>query len=684
MRRVPALLALLACAAACGGHDEERSPQPEAVPLRRPDDPPTARRSTLEELRADHAAVRHAADGQGRAWLELAPGEAALVQASGRGSWTIVYEAGELGVASGGSVRLLSPPFWEWSTAQDMASEELGYTTVESLAAGVELEVFTGEWTVAELRGRALAPGERLRFTYGAGPAGVRADRYAERGERFWLAIDGDGDGVPGILRDSPTIDVLPTAAARLVLTATSVVRPGESATLRVALLDRVGNAGVDFVGDVLLSTEAAGVELPERVSLGAEDKGLRTLEVRCSEPGVVRIAGEAALERGPTSAASNPILVSESAPRVRWGDLHGHSNLSDGSGTPEDYFRYARDVAGLDVVALTDHDHWGVRFLDQSPDLWSEIRTQCERFHDPGRFVTLLGYEWTNWIHGHRHVLYFGDDGPVLSSIDPAFETPAQLWSGLRALGLPALTFAHHSAGGPIATDWSYAPDPELEPVTEIVSVHGASEAPDAPAEIYRPLAGNFVRDVLDRGYRLGFIGSGDSHDGHPGLAQLSSRTSGLAALVTEDLTRAGVRAALQERRVWATNGARILLQCALDGHRMGSAVPPSAAGVPALLYLRVIACGPLASLDLVRSGGVQRIPAEGRLELALELEVPELADGEYLYLRAIQEDGSCAWSSPFFVQAEVPAAAGPGAAPEPAPAAGAQGASAPGDEPR
>jgi len=30
---------------------------------------------------------------------------------------------------------------------------------------------------------------------------------------------------------------------------------------------------------------------------------------------------------------------------------------------------------------------------------------------------------------------------------------------------GKQALTFAHHSAGGPIATNWAIPPDPELEP---------------------------------------------------------------------------------------------------------------------------------------------------------------------------------------------------------------------------
>ena len=48
--------------------------------------------------------------------------------------------------------------------------------------------------------GRALAEGERVRIVYGAGPAGARADRYAERGSRFWVAVDGNADGVRRVL----------------------------------------------------------------------------------------------------------------------------------------------------------------------------------------------------------------------------------------------------------------------------------------------------------------------------------------------------------------------------------------------------------------------------------------------------------------------------------------------------
>ena len=348
----------------------------------------------------------------------------------------------------------------------------------------------------------------------------------------------------------------------------------------------------------------------------------------------------------------SNPMLVASDGQNIFWGDLHGHTSLSDGTGTVEDYFIYARDVSALDVVAITDHDHWGVLQLDEHPEFWEETKTQTRRFHQPGRFVTLLGYEWTNWIHGHRHVLYFEDEGEIYSSISPDYETPTQLWDALR--GKRALTFAHHSAGGVIRTNWAIPPDPVLEPLTEIASVHGSSEALDSPALIYDPVPGNFVRDVLDRGYRFGFVGSGDSHDGHPGLAHLVMESGGLAAIITDTLTRESVLEALRARRVYATNGPRILLRTALDSHPMGALIPkPEAGSYTGELFVQVIAEAPLERVDLIRSGKlVDSIPIDGLLEITLGREIEDLVSGEYLYVRAVQEDSGAAWSSPIYIE--------------------------------
>jgi len=43
---------------------------------------------------------------------------------------------------------------------------------------------------------------------------------------------------------------------------------------------------------------------------------------------------------------------------RVFFGNLHSHTSYSDGSGTPREAFQYARTVAGIHFLALTEHNH--------------------------------------------------------------------------------------------------------------------------------------------------------------------------------------------------------------------------------------------------------------------------------------------------------------------------------------
>jgi hypothetical protein len=649
MMESPRTLAMLVAAAclACGGAETDAPPEPDAAR----EGPPHARWETVDDLRQALAQEPHPADGGGRAWLEPAEGDTREAQVETPGRFTIVYEAGPLGIATGGWIHLLISPFWSWSTPQVEVPDAPGFTTLEPSASDIELEAVTldSQLLGIAIRGRPLVEGERIRIRYGAGPLGASVDRFAERGSRFWIAVDADGDGVRGYLVDSPSVDVLPGPAAQLRVSVPTIARPGESLDVTLAVLDSQGSAGVVFEGEITLRSEPEGLELPASVTLGASDAGRTRVRAVAPQEGALLVIAE-----GPHGLVghSNPLLVSEDGPRVLWGDLHGHSNLSDGTGTPEDYFRYARDVAGLDVAALTDHDHWGILRLDAHPEMWAEIREQTRRFHQPGRFVTLLGYEWTSWIHGHRHVLYFDDEGEVLSSIDPQYESPLQLWKGLE--GRAALTFAHHSAGGPVPTNWDIPPDPRFEPLTEIVSVHGSSEALDSPTVIYNAVPGNFVRDVLDRGYRFGFVGSGDGHDGHPGFAHLASPSGGLAAILAEELTRESVLEALRARRTYATSGPRMLLRCALGVHGMGSTIPVPAGGtLDESLFVRVVASEPLERLDLVRSGQVvDTVALEGSRDVSLQRDVEGLAAGEYLYVRAVQVDGGAAWSSPFYLE--------------------------------
>ncbi|HED64056.1 MAG TPA: DUF3604 domain-containing protein [Planctomycetes bacterium] len=641
-------LSLGACGDALPPEEREKPEQPDL--------PPSARPELLEELRFAHEAPRSAADGGGSAHLVLPAGDDGSVVAGTLGRWTIEYEAGPEGIAPGGFIRLTVPRFWGWSPAQDRFPNGPGYTVATTEATGVSLEtrLAPGFWIDFLVRGRRLEAGERVRIVYGAGSARAIADRFAEHDSRFWISVDGDGDGIGAVLPDSPGVHVLagPPAIVRAILPSTA--EPGDRVELHLSVLDAMGNRGTGFVGEVLLRSDPPGLELPDKITIHEGDNGVLVVPFSIEKPGIWRVHASATLGAGPFDARSNPLHVAKGVAPVLWADLHGHSNLSDGTGTPDDYLSYARDVAALDVICLTDHDHWGMLFLDEHPELWRSIQDAMERFHEPHSFVTLIGYEWTNWIYGHRHVLYFEETGPLFSSIDPRYETPTQLWNSLA--GHRALTFAHHSAGGPIATDWSFSPDPRFETVTEIVSVHGNSESRDAPYPIPDPVPGNTVRDALGRGYRLGFIGSGDSHDGHPGLAQIASPSGGgLAAILTDDLTRDGIYRALRARRVYATNGPRILLRMAVDDTRMGGIHAPSKPGETPTLFVQCIAAAPLAGIDVVRNGKViTGIQGGGELEFAATLELDPLEEGDTVFVRAIQLNRGAAWSSPVFVGEE------------------------------
>lgn len=514
--------------------------------------------------------------------------------------------------------------------------------------------------------GRALEQGDGISIEYGAGEMGARADLYAESESRFWIAVDGDGDGVRKVLEDSPFVRVLPDKPARCVLTVTSRARPGEDCALTIAILDRYANSGVEYAGTVELDANDSKLQLPASVEIPEEAKGLARISFAAPDEGVYRIGARVTHDDTTFTAISNPLLVRKGAEPLYWADLHGHSSYSDGTGTPREYLTYARDVAGLDVIALTDHDHYGVLFLDDHEERWQEIQDLTAEFHQEGVFVALLGYEWTNWIYGHRHVLYFEDHGHVHSSVSEEADTPTELWDILR--GQPAMTITHHSAGSPVANDWSIPPDPELEPLAEIMSVHGSSEAVDSPSRLKGFMSDYSVRSALGRGYRLGFIGSGDSHDGHPGLPHLSPSygyrpaterrpermgTGGLAAVEADSLTRESILSALRKRATYATSGPRILLSVSVGDVEGGAVLQRSTLPEKAQLEFRVHGTATVESIELIVGQEVASVlVSQNQLDLEGSFDLAHVRAGDFAYVRILQSDGGIAWSSPIWFE--------------------------------
>ncbi len=451
-------------------------------------------------------------------------------------------------------------------------------------------------------------------------------------------------------------------AFRRLHLSGASQTRVGDSFEVRAAALDSLGFPAASFPEDARLrAMHESGKELAAQ-SLGAaaKDACARTASFRFEEAGVVWIE---AIHEGTGSPAWSapwalPVRVEESVPaapadraperRLVFGDLHWHTELSDGSRSPREGYAYARDVVGLDFTAATDHDvHLGFPSLDEKE--WSTVEDLAREMEEPGRFAALPGYEYTAGV-GHLVVLHRNARGPYRRL--PDYLAPALLWDALVP-GETITILAHPAGGGLVPFVNLDVLDSRFVLASEIFSSHGCAESPDAQHLPQRrggqgegARVRGTVQEFLARGNRFAFLASTDNHTATPGNPIRHTRReitagTGLTGAWVDVLSREGVFDAIAAGRVYATTGPRIHIEASVDGGEIVGLVAGSA---------------PLASVEIVgvRTGAefpfpvVDSIPVEGRLA-RFRRELP--ASFDEVYLRVTQSDSEMAWSSPFWI---------------------------------
>ncbi len=281
-------------------------------------------------------------------------------------------------------------------------------------------------------------------------------------------------------------------------------------------------------------------------------------------------------------------MLPGYEALQPRYGDLHNHCDLSYGRGSLEQALTNAR--LQLDFVSVTVHGAWpdiptaddALGYLvdyhrvgfERARAGWASYLERTDAADEPGRFVTLPSFEWHSLAYGD-HCVYFRDG--TGSEILDAPDLPA-LRAALRAHPGGALVLPHHVgyARGYRGIDWD-AFDPELSPVVEIVSFHGAAESCDGPVPYLHAMGPrderSTARHAWQRGLRFGVLGSTDHHNAVPGAYGFGR----VGAWLTR-LDRDGLWEALRARRTYALTGDRIALAFSVDGALMGDTVAAGA----------------------------------------------------------------------------------------------------------
>ncbi len=521
------------------------------------------------------------------------------VIAGSMGTWTVRYRAGVAGVDEGGRIRLAwrsvsdwpSPQFSDPAAANFVSLRTSGNATLQPSFGGTGIRPWSRALTIRVLD-EALAPGDEVVLVLGdtaRGGPGMRAQTHPESPFQFKLDIDPFGTALFEPVADL-TLTIVGNRAERLYVVAPSDVVAGEPFRLQLRAIDRWGNPDPAYRGTVAIGAPAAG--LPDAYTFTEEDAGVHWFDgVAISEPGIARISVSDEVLNANANASSNPIQVHETEPPYRryWGDIHGQTEETVGTGTIPGFFEYARDIAGVQIAAHQGND------FQITPELWDTLCERVEEYYAPGEFVTFHGYEWSgNTTAGGDHNVYLKEPRtPQRSShtqITDKRDEDNDRYPITRMhesnRDRDDILIVPHIGGRRADIQWH---EPALEPAIEIASQWGRFEW--------------FAKEALERGYRVGFTGGSDDHSARQGWSSPTLAhhgvQGGLTAFIAPELTRDAIWDALKSRRLYGTTGPRILIDLDVNGRQIGSEFTATEAP---LVTVQVAGAGELDTVELRR----------------------------------------------------------------------------------
>lgn len=543
-----------------------------------------------------HLAGRDSAVRDGRFTLEGPP----EVIAGAPVTLALRYTCGARSLRAGDTVAVAWRLPCDWGEPQWRDPAAPNYVTAEA-PDGIEVSLQYEDrggikpWhhlLSARVTGGTLVGGRSLRLLLGGRSGGSRgwdAQTAAVREHRFLAMLRRAGDEDWLELPGPAPLPVLSGRAASMVVAAPSDAVRHEPVPVVVRMMDRWGNPSRGHAGDVEFSGGEVAPGSMRRLRRDGASYDVWHAAVRFAVPGVHTLVARAGTDG--LVAESNPVVCHAEPPaeRAHWGDLHaGQGELGCGQGSLEDFFWYARHVAGLRFASHQANDVY------VTAEDWAHTRRVTAEADEPGVFTAFLGCEWTARppAGGDRNVFYLHDQ-PVLhraarwhrDDVPDGWSDAADPNALHRALaGAEALINLH--AGG-FPSDLSFA-DARLERLVEVHSTHGTSDW--------------LVEAALEQGRRIGVCGATDGIAGRPGACLPGRRTTrnlpnGCLAAWAATASRVDLWAALRAGRVYGTDGERIRLEVSAGPHQMGDAFTSDA---PPPLTVDVAGTAPIERVTL------------------------------------------------------------------------------------
>ena len=351
------------------------------------------------------------------------------------------------------------------------------------------------------------------------------------------------------------------------------------------------------------------------------------------------------------------------------FGQLHSHTQYSDGAGSLESALSYVKnlpDTANVDFVAFTDHSNYFDTTSAANPEgalydmslasassqqTWKSYKDAVAAFNaeNAGSMVAMAGFEMT-WSGGPGHINTFNTPGIVSrnnstlnnKTKDAGMQAYYKLLS--QSEGANALSqFNHPGTTFGNFIDFGYW-DAVID--TRMYMVEVGNGEGQIGAGGYYPSYEQYIM-ALDKGWHVAPTNNQDNHKGRWGNAN-----DARDVVLTDDFTEDGIYEAIRNRRMYATEDKNLELDYTVNGNMMGSIID-----VPEKLSFEVSFNDPdrtdsIAKVELVANSGKVAYTWDNAADLA-KGSVSVTLDPEYTYyfVRVTEGDGDLAVTAPVWV---------------------------------
>ncbi len=363
------------------------------------------------------------------------------------------------------------------------------------------------------------------------------------------------------------------------------------------------------------------------------------------------------AVKEGYEDSVVSTLAFSEKANskyEVLFGQVHAHTNFSDGAGTCEEAFQYARKVDNLDYLVVTDHSNSLDNAADsvisknvdtKDTDEWTYGHALAKKYSDD-KFTCLYGYEMT-WSNGLGHMNTFNTAG-FQSRTQKEYSTYAtalqNYYKALNTAPDSISMFNHPGTTFGDFSDFAYYTEANDYLINMIEVGNGEGTIGSSG---YFPSYEYYTR-ALDKGWHIAPTNNQDNHKAKWGDAN-TARTVAL----TNDNSQDAIYDAMRNRRMYATEDNNLYIYYTLNDNIMGTILEKDAVGDTVSIKAEIKdpdAKDIIGNVQVIVNGGLcvasKKITSN---QATVEFEVP--ANYSYYYLKVTEGDKDIAVTAPVWV---------------------------------